>query len=99
MSNARHALGLGGNLSRDLTLGVRNDYAVSVFAHLYLRECAAHDGHGGWGNALGLNGDFRGDVLRLTVDDLGDDFVTVDDLGDDFVALAVSLVVVSNGTA
>ena len=34
---ARHALGLGGNFSRDLTLGVRNDYAVSgLYIYIYV---------------------------------------------------------------
>lgn len=31
----------------------------------------------GEGNVLGLDGDFRGDVLRRAVDDLGGDFVAL----------------------
>ncbi len=34
-------------------------------------------GGAGEGNVLRPNGDFRGDVLRLAVDDFGDDFVAL----------------------
>ena len=71
----RDALGLDGNFSRNLALGIRTDNSVAIWRYV---STVAWEGGAGEGNVLRLDGDLRGDgVLRRAVDDLGDDFVAL----------------------
>ena len=79
---AKYAHRFDGDFGRDLALGVRDDRAATEWGeqHQYngrylVGQSAAREQR----DALGLNGDFCGDILRLrcgfAVDDLGDDLV------------------------